>query len=146
MLADHGWPADSLLLEITERALLQGTGDAVDVLRRLQATGVQLAIDDFGTGYSSLARLGHLPVDQVKIDQTFVAAIDQPDHRMARMVDAVIGIAGALDHRTCAEGVETQTQLDHLRRQRCDYAQGYLFARPMPLAELRSLYLADPRW
>lgn len=145
-LARHRWPADSLLLEITESALVGSATDALAQLADLRALGIQLAIDDFGTGWSSLERLGRLPVDQVKIDRTFVAALDEPDDRMGRMVDAVLGIAGALDHRSCAEGVETQAQLDALRRKRCDYAQGYLFARPMPLEEFASLYAADPRW
>ena len=145
-LARHRWPAASLLLEITESALVGPATDALAQLTDLRALGLQLAIDDFGTGWSSLERLGRLPVDQVKIDRTFVGALDEPDDRMGRMVDAVLGIAEALDHRTCAEGVETQAQLDALRRKRCDYAQGYLFARPMPLEEFASLYAADPRW
>ena len=140
-----GWPAGSLLLELTETALI-GFDGPVEPLLRLRELGVALAIDDFGTGYSSLARLGHLPVDQVKIDQTFVGAIDRPDDRQARIVDAVTAIADALDLRTSAEGVETQAQLDHLRRLRCDYAQGYLFSKPVPIDELGDLLAADPRW
>jgi len=146
VLTQHQWPGESLLLEITESALLQGLDGPVDEMRKLHELGVALAIDDFGTGYSSLARLGHLPVDQVKIDRSFVSAIDRPEDRLARIVDAVIAIAGALDHLTTAEGVETQAQLDYLRRMRCDYGQGYLFARPMPIDQFAEVLETDPRW
>jgi diguanylate cyclase (GGDEF)-like protein/PAS domain S-box-containing protein len=146
VLATHDWPADALLLEITESALIPGFDQPMELLDRLDGTGVALAIDDFGTGYSSLARLGHLPVSQVKIDQSFVGAIDQEGNRLARIVDAVTAVAAALALRTSAEGVETQAQLDHLRRLRCDYAQGYLFAKPLPLDEFADLLATDPRW
>jgi diguanylate cyclase (GGDEF)-like protein/PAS domain S-box-containing protein len=141
-----GWPGEALLLEITESALLHGLDGPVDVMTRLHDLGVALAIDDFGTGYSSLARLGHVPVDQVKIDQSFVGAIDRPDDRLGRIVDAVLAIAEALGHQTTAEGVETTAQLDYLRRSRCDFAQGYLFAKPLPLDEFARLVSSDPRW
>jgi len=141
-----GWPGEALLLEITESALLFGLDGPVDVMSRLHHLGVALAIDDFGTGYSSLGRLGHLPVDQVKIDQSFVGAIDRKDDRLGRIVDAVLAIADALGHQTTAEGVETTAQLDHLRRSRCDFAQGYLFSKPLPLDEFARLLASDPRW
>lgn len=144
-LEQAGWPARSLLLEITESALV-GSEGPVRQLAGLRELGVQLAIDDFGTGHSSLARLGHLAVDCVKIDQSFVAAIDRPDDRLARIVDAIIALAGALGMQTTAEGVETDAQLDQLRRRRCDLAQGYLFAKPMPAAELEALLASSPRW
>ncbi|WP_426571027.1 sensor domain-containing protein [Aquihabitans sp. McL0605] len=146
VLAGSGWPGPSLLLELTESALLHGLDEPIGVMRRLHDLGVSLAIDDFGTGYSSLARLGHLPVDQVKIDQSFVGAIGRPDDRLGRIVDAVIAIAVALDHRTTAEGVETDAQLDYLRRMRCDYAQGFLFSKPLPFDEFAALLESDPRW
>jgi diguanylate cyclase (GGDEF)-like protein/PAS domain S-box-containing protein len=146
VLEAHGWPAEALLLEITESALIPGFDQPIELLDRLAATGVALAIDDFGTGHSSLARLGHLPVSQVKIDQAFVGALDQPGNRLARIVDAVAAVARALSLRTSAEGVETQAQLDHLRRLRCDWAQGYLFSKPLPLDDLAELLEADPRW
>jgi predicted signal transduction protein with EAL and GGDEF domain len=146
VLERTGWPGESLLLEITESALLQGVDGPVDEMARLHDLGVSLAIDDFGTGYSSLARLGHLPVDQVKIDQSFVGAIDRTDDRLARIVDAVLAIAGALGHKTTAEGVETTAQLDYLRRGHCDYAQGYLFAEALPIDEFARLFESDPRW
>ncbi|HRW37064.1 MAG TPA: EAL domain-containing protein [Aquihabitans sp.] len=144
-LERHGWPPSSLLLEVTESALVE-VDHPVEALARLQELGVQLAIDDFGTGHSSLARLGRLPVDWVKVDQSFVGALDGPDRRLGRIVDAVIALAGALDLGTSAEGVETHAQLDELRRKRCHLAQGYLFSKPVPLDELRDLLASDPRW
>ena len=146
VLERTGWPGEALLLEITESALLLGPDGPVDVMARLHDLGVSLAIDDFGTGYSSLARLGHLPVDQVKIDQSFVGAIDRHDDRLVRIVDAVLAIADALGHQTTAEGVETTAQLDYLRRGHCDFGQGYLFSKPLPFDEFARLLASDPRW
>ncbi|MFN8017072.1 MAG: EAL domain-containing protein [Acidimicrobiales bacterium] len=146
ILERNGWPGSSLLLEITESALISGLDGPLELIDRLHGLGVQIAIDDFGTGYSSLTRLGRISVDLVKIDQSFVAGIDQPDGRLTRIVDAVGAIAGALHHRTAAEGVETQGQLDYLRRMRCDVAQGYLFSKPIPIEDLRQLLDADPTW
>jgi diguanylate cyclase (GGDEF)-like protein/PAS domain S-box-containing protein len=142
----HAWPPEDLLLEITEGDLIQGFDRPVDLLADIHALGVELAIDDFGTGYSSLARLGHLPVDQVKIDRSFVAAIGQPDEVLVRIVDAVAAIAGALGLRTTAEGVETDEQLAYLRALGCDQAQGYLFAPPLPIDDFAALLASDPRW
>lgn len=120
------------------------------MLTRIGDLGVRLAIDDFGTGHSSLTRLGRMPVSQVKIDRTFVAAIDQPPgregDRWARMCDAVVAVAGALDLRTSAEGVESQAQVDELRRIGCKLAQGYFFAKPLPIEEFETLLAVDPRW
>lgn len=142
----HGWPLDDLLLEVTEGALAEQAASAVDVLARIHLLGVDLAIDDFGTGHSSLDRLGRMPVDQVKIDRSFVGAVDLDDRRLVRIVDAVVGIAEALDLLTSAEGVETTSQLEYLRSVGCDYAQGYLFAKPLRLHELEDLIEAGPRW
>ncbi len=144
--AAHGWPHEQLVLEITETAIAQGPDGPIEVLDRIHDLGVGLAIDDFGTGYSSLTRLGAMPVGQVKIDQSFVAAIDNDDDRRVRIVDAVVAIAGALGLQTTAEGVESQAQLDYLRRIHCERAQGYLFAKPLPLDELAALLESDPRW
>ncbi|MEO6629090.1 MAG: EAL domain-containing protein, partial [Aquihabitans sp.] len=146
LCTSHSWPPHDLVLEITETALSLDTDGLPELLSRIQALGVLLAIDDFGTGYSSLARLGQMPVDQVKIDQAFVAAIDQPDNRLDRIVDAVVAIADALEIEVLGEGVETVAQLDHLRRIHCDLAQGYLFSKPLPLDEVESFLASDPRW
>lgn len=142
----HEWPLVNLMLEITETTLTWGAIDPVIVLAAIKALGVTLAIDDFGTGHSSLARLGRVPADQVKIDCSFVAAINGGSERLVRMVDAVIAVAGALDLQTCAEGVETSEQLDHLRRRGCLQAQGYLFSEAITAQEFQVLLAADPHW
>jgi EAL domain-containing protein (putative c-di-GMP-specific phosphodiesterase class I) len=95
---------------------------------------VRLAIDDFGTGYSSLAYLSQFPVDILKIDRSFVAAITENEHRPA-IVRGLLELARTLGLETIAEGVETEVQRDRLRAELCDMAQGYLFARPLDSAE-----------
>ncbi|QXC59282.1 EAL domain-containing protein [Aquihabitans sp. G128] len=142
----HGWDPHDLLLEITESALTVGINGPVDLLDRITALGVEVALDDFGTGHSSLTRLGRMPVGQIKIDRSFVAAIDHAGGRLVKIVDAVVAMARALDLRISAEGIESQEQLDHLRRAGCELAQGYLFAKPLPLDEFEQLLAADPRW
>ena len=146
----HGWPLDHLLLEVTETALALGVADPSNELARVAELGVNLAIDDFGTGHSSLTRLSQLPVSQVKVDRSFVGNIGEDpserSERPARIVEAVVALAKAMDLRTCAEGVETGAQLDHLRRLGCHLAQGYLFSKPLPLDRFAELVAADPRW
>ncbi len=129
-----GLSYDMLELEITESSLLNDMQEALTVLRRLRAQGVTIAIDDFGTGYSSLSYLKQLPVDRIKLDRSFVAAI--PAEKDAAVARAVIELAHSLGLKVTAEGVETQQQLEFLRAQGCDEAQGYLFARPVDAAAL----------
>ena len=97
-----------------------------------------LAIDDFGTGYSSLAYLKRFPIDKLKVDQSFVR--DIPDSRTGMEITAaIVGLGRALNLEVLAEGVETEVQLSHLRHLGCDTAQGYLFSKPIPAAELADL-------
>ena len=123
-----------LILEVTESAVMEDTEMAIGVLRQLKALGVGLAIDDFGTGYSSLAYLQRFPVDILKIDRSFVGALHTPEGRA--IVEASITLAHALGLTDVAEGVETLEQVAYLRKLRCDTAQGYHFARPMPAEDL----------
>jgi diguanylate cyclase (GGDEF)-like protein/PAS domain S-box-containing protein len=134
-----GLPPANLTLEITESALMRDAVAALDVLRALKSVGVALAIDDFGTGYSSLSHLQRFPLDILKVDKSFVDELDQGQG--IEIVGAVIDLAHALDLKVVAEGVETERQLAVLREMRCDFAQGYLFARPVPAAELTGLRL-----
>ena len=138
-LADTGLPARCLELEITEGFVMRRADVGVEKLEALRAKGIGIAIDDFGTGYSSLSRLKRLPVDKLKLDQTFVRDIPRDRDDMA-ICDAVISIARALGLAVIAEGVETEAQAAFLREKHCGMAQGYLFGRPLPPAEVESLF------
>jgi EAL domain-containing protein (putative c-di-GMP-specific phosphodiesterase class I) len=140
-----GVQAQNLCLEITESVLMDDAEGAITVIERVRALGVRLAIDDFGTGYSSLGYLKRFPVDQVKIDRSFVAGLGT-DPGDAAIVSAVIGLAHALDLQVVAEGVETEGQLAELLALGCDEAQGYFFAPPQPIQDLRGLIGRARNW
>lgn len=123
-----------LTLELTERKLVVPSDTTEQLFARLQALGVMIAIDDFGTGQSSLGYLRQFKVDYLKIDQSFVAMIGV-DALSLHILDSIIELSGKLGLGIVAEGVETIAQRDYLARHRVDFQQGYLFARPMPLAE-----------
>ena len=128
-----------LIFEITESLLMEDQSQAVQTLCQLRALGPRLSVDDFGTGYSSLSRLNKLPIDEVKIDQSFISQLDQGDASRT-IVQASVAMAHGLGLRVVAEGVETHRQLKILRAMGCDDGQGYLFARPGTperVAELR---------
>src|SRR6185436_1556534 len=112
-------------------------------LKELKALGVRIAIDDFGTGYSSLAYLKRFPIDTLKIDQSFVRDIGTGAQDSA-IASAIIAMAHGLRLTVVAEGVEREEQLAFLRRQRCDYFQGYLFSRPMAPEEFQALLREGP--
>jgi EAL domain-containing protein (putative c-di-GMP-specific phosphodiesterase class I) len=135
LLADHGVPAHRLILEITESAVMSDETHSLDVLVRLSELGLCLSIDDFGTGYSSLSRLRRLPVDEIKIDRSFVAHMDR-ERGDALIVQSTIELAHNLGLRVVAEGVETKTIWTALGQLGCDYAQGYFLRKPMPAGEL----------
>ena len=128
---------ECLELELTESILMQA-GESADVLQRLTEQGINLALDDFGTGYSALSYLRRFPIDRIKIDRSFVNDIDtnQSDAALAR---AIVGMAHGLNMQVVAEGVETDAQLDLLKRYGCDEAQGYLLAKPMAAANISAL-------
>ncbi len=127
--------ASRLTIEITESALLGDIDGAIDTLRRMRETGVKIAIDDFGTGFTSLTHLRRLPADVLKIDQIFTANLDNPDD--ANLIRLVIQTAHILRLDVVVEGVETLEQARRVTVLGADQMQGYLFARPMPLHELR---------
>jgi diguanylate cyclase (GGDEF)-like protein len=126
-----GIDPQALVLEITENVLLLDTERAIVVLNELKDLGVHLALDDFGTGYSSLSYLHQLPIDIIKIDQSFIADLGHPAGGRV-IVDGVTKLAKALHLVVIAEGVETQAQCDEIRDIGCEFAQGFHFARPMP--------------
>lgn len=139
ILSRTGLPPEYLTLEITESALMKDAAAALVVLQALKDIGVLLAIDDFGTGYSSLSYLQRFPLDILKVDQMFVHELDE-DGGGYEIVSAVISLAHALGLEVVAEGVESTQQLEILRSLDCDFAQGFLFSRPVPASELLSLY------
>jgi diguanylate cyclase (GGDEF)-like protein len=140
LLRKHGVPPSSLQLEITESLLIRDVEKATSVLRQISDSGITIAIDDFGTGYSSLSVLKSLPIDILKIDQSFVRDLGKNLGDNA-IVEAIVNMARALDLRVVAEGVETHEQLTILRELGCDEHQGYFYSRPMPAAMLRSQLL-----
>ena len=134
----HGLDPRRLSLELTESVLMEDVEPHRLALAALRAFGVEVAIDDFGTGYSSLTYLRRYPVDVVKIDQSFVAGLGR-DQSASAIVESVVDLAHALGMRVVAEGVETDEQLERLRRLGCDLAQGFLFAPPLPAEALDDL-------
>ena len=142
-LVASGLPADRLVLEITESAIMDDVEQSAAVLGELKALGAVLAIDDFGTGHSSLSHLRDLPVDVLKIDRSFVAPLVQPSRAERAFVRAIVDLARALGMRTVAEGVEVQTQYDVLQALGCDTVQGYLTGRPTPAEDARRAALAS---
>ena len=134
-LEDSGLDANRLVLELTETHLLEVHASMTADLEHLRTLGVRIAVDDFGTGYSSLHQLTQLPVDVLKIDRTFVAAMDS-DPRATAVVHGIIGMARALHLDLVAEGIETTEQSTGLYRAGCTTGQGYLLGRPVPAKDL----------
>jgi EAL domain-containing protein (putative c-di-GMP-specific phosphodiesterase class I) len=131
VLQRTGLPPDLLCLEITESSMMRSGDERATDLTRLRELGVHLAIDDFGTGYSSLSYLHQLPVDEIKIDRSFINRLGV-DPRDNHLVEAIIGLANAMDLVIVAEGVETKEHLEFLADRGCQLAQGYLFSPPLP--------------
>ena len=133
-LADAKLPAQLLELEITETALIENLEQAIGTLQRLRAAGVRISIDDFGTGHASLSYLKRLPIDQLKIDISFIRDVLR-DPSDAQIVKAIVNLGHSLELEVVAEGVEEEAQREFLSAQGCDLMQGYLFHRPMDVAE-----------
>jgi EAL domain-containing protein (putative c-di-GMP-specific phosphodiesterase class I) len=142
-LAEHGVPAHLLILEITEMTVVHEPELAVQILQELRLLGVRVSLDDFGVGYSSLSYLKDLPIDELKIDRSFVGHLSEHGSRDSILVRATVELAHNLGLSVVAEGVEdaeTQAELSALD---CDLAQGFHFARPMPAEELTSWLAAS---
>ena len=138
LLAESGFDPSNLIVEITESAMMNDIDAAVRELRSLKALGLRIAIDDFGTGYSSLAYLQRLPIDILKIDRSFVAALSG-DIESVTLVNAIIRMAEALGHTTIAEGIERATQDTILRQLGCHLGQGYLLGPPLDAASMETI-------
>ncbi|HEX2940713.1 MAG TPA: GGDEF domain-containing phosphodiesterase, partial [Rhodopila sp.] len=137
-LADSGLEPGRLELEITESVLLDDNDTNLAILHQLRGLGVRIVLDDFGTGFSSLSYLLRFPFDKIKIDRSFVVGLPGQDQSFA-IVCAIISMGRSLGISIAAEGVETAEQLEVLRGRGCNEAQGYLFSRPVPAAEVPAL-------
>jgi len=144
LLAESGVAAEHLTLEVTESAVMSSPSDGLAILTELDRMGVTLAIDDFGTGYSSLAYLKQLPMDELKIDKSFVMDMEENEND-AVIVRSTIDLAHNLGLKVTAEGVETEGVWDTLTVLGCDHSQGYFMGRPMPVEKLKE-WLSDSAW
>ncbi len=135
LLEQHSVPASCIMLEITEDVLMSTPKGTAGILARLRDEGIRVSIDDFGTGYSSLAYLRDLPVDELKLDQSFVAAM-RDDERASGLVGSIISLAHSLGLRVVAEGVCDAATLDELVKRKCDFGQGFHLSAPLPAREV----------
>jgi diguanylate cyclase (GGDEF)-like protein len=142
-LDEYEFPAESLVIEITERSVLADDRQTRAALNHLAATGIRLAIDDFGTGYSSLAYLYRLPFRQVKLDKTFIANLPN-DPNSDAIIHATVELSHTLKALVVAEGVETTAQWHHVRHLNCDIAQGHLIGEPQTETQLIQRLTAHP--
>jgi EAL domain-containing protein (putative c-di-GMP-specific phosphodiesterase class I) len=138
-LSQSRLPPQRLEIEVTESLLLGDTDATLSTLHQLRALGVRISMDDFGTGYSALSYLRSFPFDKIKIDKSFVHDISAKDGSRA-IVTAVIGLGRSLGMSTAAEGVETEAQLELVRRQGCTEVQGFLFSPPLPASSVTRLF------
>jgi len=143
LLDEHGLPPDAICLEITESALMEDPELAQQHLAALAELGVKLSIDDYGVGQASLAYVRNLPMHELKIDQTFTRSLSNSP-KDAAIVRSTITMGHALGLTVVAEGVETAADLDWLKANGCDIAQGYWIARPMPEAEFPGWLSSSP--
>ena len=140
-LATHGLEGRQVILELTESAVMEDSEQSLRSLARLRELGIELAVDDFGTGYSSLSYLTRFPLNELKVDRSFLASVDS-DRHSATLVAAIISMGHQLGLRVVAEGVETEQQLQFLREHHCNEYQGYFCSKPLPETEFRSLLIA----
>jgi EAL domain-containing protein (putative c-di-GMP-specific phosphodiesterase class I) len=141
-LRDFDFPAELLVLEITETVLMNDTATTINTLNALKELGVRLAIDDFGTGYSSLTYLQRFPIDILKIDKSFVDGLGGTNLEESAVARTIVALAKTLKLETIAEGVERTEHVRELQTLHCDIAQGFFFARPLDARSLEVLLLS----
>ena len=141
LIAESGFDASRLDLELTERSAMRASAGVTAALEALRSRGITLTLDDFGTGYSALSRLERLPMDAMKIDKAFLERVDDAGNGV--VARAIIAMGHALEMTIVGEGVETPAQLEFLRRQGCDYAQGYLIGMPADGPSLNARLMAN---
>ncbi|GAB3550621.1 hypothetical protein GCM10027343_33870 [Noviherbaspirillum agri] len=134
IITDAGIDPSRLEIEVTESAVMENIDDAVAILNRIKSLGVKVALDDFGTGYSSLSSLSSLPLDKLKVDQSFVRRIER-DQASRAVTEAIIALGRSLKLNVVGEGIESENALRYLEEQGCNQAQGYWFSQPLPPAE-----------
>ena len=137
-------PPATIILEVTENALMDDPAKAMEVISNLSKLGARISIDDFGTGYSSLGYLKDLAADELKIDKCFVQSVHE-DKSNEAIVRSTIGLAHALGLKVVAEGIESAEICELLAKLKCDVGQGYLFSKPLPIDEFEE-WLATSRW
>jgi EAL domain-containing protein (putative c-di-GMP-specific phosphodiesterase class I) len=146
VLKETGVQGANVKLEITEGVLMdKDDGHTAVMLGRLKSMNLRLMIDDFGTGYSSLSYMHRLPIDILKIDRSFVSNMGLGE-KNSEIVRTIKTLASNLGMKVVAEGVETAQQLASLRQLKCEYGQGFYFAKPLEPAKAEELLAADPRW
>jgi len=145
VLLATGIDPPSLKIEITESDVMQSPEAVTSVLKQIESQKVQTCLDDFGTGYSSLSYLQQLPITFLKIDQSFIRRLGADDDALA-IVKTIVILAHQLGRQVIAEGVETTEQLTTLRLLGCEYGQGYLFAKPLPYAEVSAFLASGRHW
>ena len=133
-----------LTLELTENTIMENAQENLDILHEIKEMGIKLSVDDFGTGYSSLSYLKQLPLDELKIDRSFIAGL-RSETDDAPIITAIVAMAHSLKLRVVIEGVETQHQLNFARDRGCDEYQGFLFSQPVPSPEFAALFNAPAR-
>lgn len=144
MLELYSLPASHIMLEITESTLVDDSQKLLETLHNLKKLGFKISIDDFGTGYSSLARLKSYPIDELKIDRSFVDEITEQGHDRV-IAQTIIAMSKTLGFSVVAEGVETGAQLEILRQLHCDIVQGYWIAKPLPPNDLLQQFIQKPK-
>src|SRR5208283_4870748 len=142
-LAQAGIAPERVVLEVTEGSLGRDAERTIELLHELKGLGVRIAIDDFGTGYASLSHLQRLPVDILKVDRSFVAALDDGGNSR-ELLEAILGVGQALSLVVVAEGIEAQSQMTALHEMGCEMAQGFLVGKPSPAEVAESLLAGGP--
>ncbi|MEH2462022.1 putative bifunctional diguanylate cyclase/phosphodiesterase [Nostoc sp.] len=145
ILHSTGLDAGTLVLEITENAIVENGDKATATLLQLREMGIELSIDDFGTGYSSLGRLYNFPISVLKIDRSFISSIGTSSMNL-EIIEIIVTLAHKLGVNVLAEGVETKEQLALLRKLSCEYGQGYFFSLPLNSSAAEALIMANPHW
>jgi len=145
VISETGIDPACLKLELTESAVMESAESAILMLKQIKETGVQISIDDFGTGYSSLSYLHRFPIDMLKVDRSFVSAMEDNTEN-GEIVRTIIALAKALDLKVVAEGIESIHQFHQLRILGCEYGQGFLFSKPLQTKDIERLLSDKNRW